>query len=263
MADILEKIVATKHQEIAAAKLVRSIDDLKAMIGQVAPPRAFIQALEGAPPIRLIAEVKKASPSAGLIRQDFDPVAIAKAYQEGGASCLSVLTDQSYFQGDLAFLQMIHDQVDLPLLRKDFIVDDYQVYEARAFGADAILLIAECLDGQQLKTLHDLATELGMGVLIELHDPGNLKKVLDTGTRLVGVNNRDLHTFEVDTERTVQIRAQVPNDRLLVGESGVHDRALVQRWEQAGVDAMLVGETLMRKSDIAVGVKELLGTSGW
>jgi indole-3-glycerol phosphate synthase len=203
--------------------------------------------------------VKKASPSAGIIRADFDPVAIARAYRQGGASCLSVLTDQRYFQGQLSFLAEIRQAVDLPLLRKDFIIDPYQIHEARVAGADAVLLIAECLAAPELREFHDLARSLGLGVLIELHDPANLAAVLASGTEVIGVNNRDLRTFQVDPELTVRIKRQIPQDRILVGESGVKDRQLVRHWEAAGVDAMLVGESLMRQADIVAGVQELLG----
>lgn len=260
MSDILQKIVATKWQEIAEAKSLRSQNELEQVCQSLPPTRGFADALAGGPPIRLIAEVKKASPSAGLIRADFDPVTIAHAYHDAGARCLSILTDSTYFQGQLSFLQAIRDVVPLPLLRKDFIVDPYQVYQARVAGADAILLIAECLDDPTMNDLYQLARSLDLDVLIELHDPENLPRVLNTGTRLVGVNNRDLHTFTVDTDRTLSIRKQVPDDRLIIGESGVRDRGLVETWQAAGVNAMLVGETLMRQDDIRTAVHQLLGT---
>lgn len=260
MADILKKIVETKWQEIAADQSQRPLSELQAQCRDLPPTRGFAKALQGSPPIRLIAEVKKASPSAGLIRPDFDPIDIAGQYHQAGASCLSVLTDVSYFQGDLGYLNQIRQAVPLPLLRKDFIVDPYQVYQARCAGADAILLIAECLDAESMTQLYQLARSLDLDVLIELHDPANLDKVLETGTELVGVNNRDLHNFHVDTQRTIQIRNQVPDDRLVVGESGVKDRDLVMQWQQAGVNAMLVGESLMRQPDITTAVRTLLGT---
>lgn len=260
LSDILEKIVATKWQEIESHRQRVPMDELIRQCQDLPATRGFTAALANSPPLRLIAEVKKASPSAGLIREDFDPVRIARDYHQAGASCLSVLTDENYFQGHLDYLNQIRQAVPLPLLRKDFIVDPYQVYQARVAGADAILLIAECLDPEPMKSLYDLARSLGLDVLIELHDPVNLEKVLATGTRLVGVNNRDLHTFEVDTQRTIEIRSQVPAERLIVGESGVKDRELVQSWEDAGVNAMLVGETLMRQSDIQAAVRNLLGT---
>jgi indole-3-glycerol phosphate synthase len=203
--------------------------------------------------------VKKASPSKGVIRADFDPVEIARTYQRHGATCLSVLTDARYFQGSLEYLRQIRAAVDLPLLRKDFIIDPYQVYEARAAGADAVLLIAECLDDQQLAELHGQIVALGMTALVELYEPANLARVLRIGARLVGVNNRDLHTFRVDLEHTLQLRREIPADRILVGESGIRTRQDVLRLEAAGVQAMLVGETLMARADIGSAVNELLG----
>lgn len=259
--DILARIVASKHQEVAQRQVDRPLAALQALVADLPPCRDFLGALRGAPPIRLIAEIKKASPSAGIIRADFDPVTLARAYEAGGAACLSVLTDELYFQGNLAYLGQIRAAVGLPLLRKDFLIDPYQIYEARAAGADAILLIAECLTADQLKQFHDLAHELGLGVLIELHDVDNLPAVLASGTELVGVNNRDLRTFQVDTQRTVRVKQQLPTGRLLVGESGVRDRALVEQWQAAGVDAMLVGETLMRQTDVTLAARELLGKS--
>ena len=210
--------------------------------------------------MRLIAEVKKASPSKGIIRADFDAVSIAKCYESAGANCLSVLTDQNYFQGALEYLSAIRQQVELPLLRKDFIIDEYQVYEARAAGADAVLLIAECLAPERLDELYRLIRELGMHALVELYDPKNLKAVLATGTPLIGVNNRDLHSFVVDLHHTLRLKQQIPDDRLLVAESGIANRADVELLERAGVGAMLVGESFMRQSDIAAAVRELLGT---
>jgi indole-3-glycerol phosphate synthase len=215
--------------------------------------------LQGAPPIRLIAEVKKASPSKGIIRADFNAVAIAQAYQQAGASCLSVLTDQSYFQGHIDYLIQIRQAVDLPLLRKDFIIDEVQVLEARAAGADAVLLIAECLTSNRLLELERCIRDQGMVALIELYDARHLPAVLATGTPLVGVNNRDLHTFEVNLQHTLDLQRQIPGDRLLVAESGIQTRADVELLESHGVAAMLVGESLMRQNDIQQAVRTLLG----
>lgn len=205
--------------------------------------------------------MKKASPSKGIIRADFDPVQIASAYAEAGAHCLSVLTDRDYFQGSLAYLTAIRAEVDLPLLRKDFIIDEVQVYEARAAGADAVLLIAECLSPERLNELYRLIRKLDMHALIELYNPANLSSVLATGTPLLGVNNRDLHTFVVDLNHTLRMQQQIPADRLLVAESGIGTRADVELLESAGVGAMLVGESLMRQADIVAAVHSLLGTS--
>ncbi|MCH7752302.1 MAG: indole-3-glycerol phosphate synthase TrpC [Planctomycetes bacterium] len=231
-----------------------------AAFGHVGDAQAhdFFGALAAEGPIRLIAEVKKASPSAGVIRADFDPVAIAKIYEEHGATCLSVLTDESYFEGSLDDLRAVREAVQLPVLRKDFLIDSYQLLEARVAGADAVLLIAECLDDCQLRKLYNEAVELGLTPLVELYDPANLPRVLEAGATLVGVNNRNLHTFEVDLEQTLRMRRDVPENCVLVGESGIKGRGDVERLEAAGVDAILVGESLLRQADIGAAVDELL-----
>jgi indole-3-glycerol phosphate synthase len=259
MSTILDKIVATKREEVARAKDALSEAELRSRLGDAPPRRDFFAALAAPGPIKLIAEVKKASPSIGLIRADFDPVAIATAYAAHGATCLSVLTDEPYFQGRLEYLAAIRRAVDLPLLRKDFILDTYQLVEARLAGADAVLLIAECLDDCNLRKLHNAAIELGLCPLVELYDPENLPRVLAAGATLVGVNNRDLRTFAVDLEHTLRIRRDVPEDCLLVGESGIRTHEDVARLEAAGVDAILVGESLMRETDIGAAVERLLG----
>ncbi len=210
----------------------------------------------------LIAEVKKASPSRGVIRADFDPVKIALIYERHGADCLSVLTDEPYFQGSLEYLRQVRQAVNIPVLRKDFILDTYQLYEARASGADAVLLIAECLDDCNLRKLHNEAIDLGMTPLVELYEPGNLARVLDAGATLIGINNRDLRTFQTDLEHTVRLCEQVPRDRVLVSESGITTHADVLRLAAAGVDAVLVGESLMREPDIGAAVDRLLGREG-
>lgn len=192
-----------------------------------------------------------------MIRRDFDPVAIALTYERHGASCLSVLTDEPYIQGRLDDLRRVRAAVGLPVLRKDFIIDPYQVVESRAAGADAVLLIAECLEDDPLAALLRQIVELGMTPLVELYEPANLPRVLDAGARLIGVNNRDLRTFEVDLNHTLRMRPRIPRDRLLVGESGIHGRGDVVRLESAGVDAMLVGESLMREDDVGAAVSRL------
>jgi indole-3-glycerol phosphate synthase len=207
----------------------------------------------------LIAEVKKASPSAQVIRADFDPIAIARTYQAHGAACLSVLTDAPYFQGHLSYLARIRASVAIPLLRKDFIIDEYQVVEARLAGADAILLIAEILDDPTLARLLERARGLGMSALVEFHDEANLPRVLSSGADLVGVNNRDLRQFVTDLERTLRLRDRIPAGVTLVSESGIRTRRDVERLEAAGVAAILVGETLMRADDIGLAVERLLG----
>jgi indole-3-glycerol phosphate synthase len=255
---ILDKIVATKWQEIAAAKETTPLANVCAQAEQAAPPRDFFAALAAPGPIKLIAEVKKASPSKGIIRADFNPIEIAQTYERHGATCLSVLTDQQYFQGSLDYLREIHAAVNIPVLRKDFILDEYQLWEARAAGADAVLLIAECLDDCNLRKLFNRTVELGMTPLVELYEPDNLQRVFDAGATLIGINNRNLHTFEVDLHHTLRLREQIPDQCVLVAESGIYTHADVQLLEAGGVDAMLVGESLMRQSDIGQAVDKLL-----
>lgn len=259
MSTILDKIVATKRQEIAAARARTPATELESRLASAPPVRSFYDAISNSPGVALIAEVKKASPSAGLIREDFDPVAIAKTYETHGAACISVLTDQHYFQGHLDYLEAVRSAVGIPVLRKDFILDRYQLLEARAAGADAVLLIAECLSPAELTQLHAEAERLGLTALVELYEPSNLPAVLAAGARLIGVNNRNLHTFEVNLSHTLDIRAQVPADKLLVGESGIKTHADVRLLADADVDAILVGESLMRQRDIGAAVDELLG----
>lgn len=258
MPTILDKIVATKRDEIAAAQSRVPASELRRRLADAPPVRDFFAALAAAGPIKLIAEVKKASPSAGLIRDDFDPVAIATTYEQHGAACISVLTDESYFQGHLDYLTAVRAAVGIPVLRKDFILAEYQLLEARAAGADAVLLIAECLDAGRLAELHAAASELGLTPLVELYDPANLDAVLAAGANLIGVNNRNLHTFEVDLGHTLAIRKQVPSEKRLVGESGIKTHADVEMLSAAGVDAILVGESLMRQPDIGRAVDRLM-----
>ncbi len=260
MADtILEKIVVAKRAEIEQARRRVTESELREALGTAPPVRSFFDPLAQPGPIRLIAEVKKASPSAGLIRSDFDPVAIAKTYEAHGATCLSVLTDEQFFQGSIDYLRAVRSEVDLPVLRKDFILDTHQLLEARVAGADAVLLIAECLDDCQLRKLHNEAVELGMTPLVELYKPSNLSRVLEAGATLIGVNNRNLHTFEVDLQHTLRLKEQMPDECVLVGESGIKTRADAVMLEKAGVDAMLVGESLMRQPDIGSATRVLLG----
>src|SRR5437764_3832919 len=238
---ILDEIVESKRREVAASRLRLPIEELEIQAALAPPVRNFSAALDGPGPIRLIAEVKKASPSAQVIRTDFDPIAIARIYQAHGATCLSVLTDVPYFQGHLSYLARICASVAIPLLRKDFIIDEYQVVEARLAGADAILLIAEILDDATLSRLLARARGLGMSALVEFHDEANLPRVLAAGADLVGINNRDLHRFVSDLDRTLRLRAQVPPDVVLVSESGIRTRRDVERPEAAGVPGILVG----------------------
>ena len=258
MTSVLDKIVATKRVEIAVAKSARPESALRELAAAAPPPRDFFSVLAAPGPIRLIAEVKKASPSRGLIRADFQPVEIALAYEAHGASCISVLTDQQYFQGSLDDLRLVRAAVRLPVLRKDFILDSYQLFEARAAGADAVLLIAECLDDCNLRKLHNASVALGMAPLVELYDPDNLQRVFDAGATLIGINNRDLHSFETDLEHTLRLRDRIPRECVLVSESGIRTREDVERLAAAGVDAILVGETLMASPDVGAAVDALL-----
>lgn len=262
---ILDRIVEQKKREVAKLAGVRATaSDLKAACASRGDLRDFYAALTRPHygDIALIAEVKKASPSAGVICPDFDPVHIARTYEESGASCLSVLTDQMFFQGSLTCLRQIREVVQLPLLRKDFIIDARQIREAIDWGADAILLIVAILDDAQLRSLHALATEAGLSVLVEVHDERELERALAIGAKLIGVNNRDLRTFKVDlgtTERLAErVRSQALPDTLLVAESGIHTRADVERLARAGARAILVGESLMRQGNIPAKVSELL-----
>jgi indole-3-glycerol phosphate synthase len=259
MDSVLDKIVATKWGEIAAAKAARPEKTLRQQAAAAPAARDFFSALSAGGEIHLIAEIKKASPSRGLIREDFRPVEIAGIYQRHRAACLSVLTDEPYFQGSLEYLRQVRAAVALPVLRKDFILDVYQLYEARAAGADAVLLIAECLDDCNLRKLHNEAVSLGMAPLVELYDAENLQRVFDAGATLIGINNRNLHTFETDLEHTLRLRDRVPDECVLVSESGIRTRDDVRRLADASVDALLVGETLMASADIGAAVDALLG----
>ena len=259
MADVLERIVAVKRQELEAARRAAPESELRARLPTAPPVRDFFAALAGPGPIRLIAEVKKASPSKGIIRADFDPVSIAATYERHGAACLSVLTDEKHFLGSLEHLKQVRAHAGIPVLRKDFILDAYQLLEARLAGADAVLLIAECLDDCALRSLHHAALELGMTPLVELYDPANLPRVLAAGATLIGVNNRDLRTFDVDLNHVLRLRNKVPKECLLVAESGIRTRADVERLEAAGIDAMLVGESLVSQPDVGAAVDRLLG----
>src|SRR5438105_14739773 len=261
MSSKLDEIVQTKRAEVERRKSETSLERLKEMISELGRPRNFFHAVTKAPvgkKVNLIAEVKKASPSAGGIRADFDPVAIARTYAAAGADALSVLTDEPYFQGKLEYIHAVRDQVKLPVLRKDFIIDPYQVYESRAAGADAILLIAECLETSQLIDLQILATELNLTCLIEVHDLDNLMRVRDQvigfphrSYSLLGINNRDLRTFETDLGTTLRVTELVEDHSVLVSESGINTASDVKKLAAAGVIAVLIGESLIRSGDIA------------
>jgi indole-3-glycerol phosphate synthase len=259
VSDVLSEICQTKRTEIAAAKSRVSETELKARLAEVDPPRDFLAALKSATGVGLIAEVKKASPSAGLIREDFDPVEIARTYESAGAACISCLTDESYFKGKLEYLTAIRNAVEIPVMRKDFILDRYQVTEARAAGADCILLIAECLDDCTMRDLYFYSSELGMECLVEIYDPENLDRVLKLEAPLIGINNRNLRTFVTDLKHSTNLAARVPDSVYLVSESGIRERSDVEHLLQFGVRGILVGETLMRQENIAAKVRELTG----
>jgi indole-3-glycerol phosphate synthase len=254
---ILSRIVENKRREVAERKALAPRQELEARLGAVPPVRDFVAALTRAAGVAVIAEVKKASPSAGVLREDFDPVAIAREYAAAGADALSVLTDGPYFQGDLAYLTAIRAAVAAPLLRKDFLIDPYQVLEARVAGADAVLLIAEILDDETLGVLLRRTRDLGMQALIELYDLENAGRVVSSGARLIGVNNRDLRTFETSLERTIELAPHVPTGRCLVSESGIRTADDMRRLRAAGVHAVLIGETLMRAGDLGATLRAL------
>lgn len=260
--DILKKIVAHKLDEVATAKRIASISEMKARIGDLEElPRGFERHLREAVAsgwTAIIAEVKKGSPSKGVIREDFDPLDIAKTYQDNGATCLSVLTDEKFFMGHLRYLALIRETVSLPLLRKDFICDPYQIFEARAAGADAILLIAAMLDLEQLREFHTLAKSIQLDVLLEVHDEAEMDKALDTECTLIGVNNRNLRTFATDLGTTGRLARMLPENRLLVTESGINNRADIVRLQAEGAKAFLIGESMMREKDIGAKLQELL-----
>jgi len=257
MSTILDRIVAVKRHEVTA--LLPRAEELRGRAAARKDFRNFSGALASREGVALIAEVKKASPSAGIICPNFDPVRIGCTYEQAGASAISVLTDREFFQGNIEYLQQIRAAVSLPLLRKDFIIEELQIHEAAACGADAVLLIAAILDDTQLREFRAIAEYLHMDALVEVHDEMELDRALAAGAQLIGINNRNLATFTVSLATTEKLATRIPNDRLTVAESGIHTHADVERVARVGAKAILVGESLMRSGDIASKVKELLG----
>lgn len=258
--DILKTILAKKNEEVARRKLNLPLDALRELAGSVASPRGFYQALRykaDAQKPAIIAEIKKASPSQGVIRENFKPLEIAQDYAMNGASCLSVLTDKEFFQGSEANLQMVRERCPLPVIRKDFMVDTYQIYESRALGADCVLLIAAALEDGLMQELAETAKTLGMDVLVEVHDAAELQRALNLDTQLIGINNRNLRTFEVSLQTTLELKNSVPADRLLVTESGIHTQADVKLMMDNGIYCFLVGEAFMRAEHPGQKMREL------
>ncbi len=260
-ADILQQILAAKADEVARRRSDRSLAELKAIVADMPPTRDFAGELRtraAASSDAVIAEIKRASPSAGIIRRDFDPASIAQSYQAGGASCLSVLTDEGFFGGQTAFLVEARKACRLPVLRKDFIIDPWQVIETRAIGADALLLIVAALNDDQLAELSGLGRELGLAVLVEVHDGGEMERALAVPGDLIGINNRDLHRFVTDLGTTLRLAPMVPKSRLIISESGIHTAADIQRLQDAGIGAFLIGESLMRQTDPGQALARLI-----
>ncbi len=258
--DILKKILATKQEEVEKRKSNVPLDMLKDIAANVEAPRGFYRALKAKAEARqpaIIAEIKKASPSKGVIRENFKPVEIAQDYAMNGATCLSVLTDKNYFQGSEVYLQMVRERCPLPVLRKDFMIDPYQVQEARALGADCILLIVAALADEQMQELEEAAASLGMDVLVEVHDAAEMERALQLKTPLVGVNNRDLRSFETRLETTLSLQEMAPDDRLLVTESGIHTPEDIKQMTDQGIYTFLVGEAFMRAPSPGQKMREL------
>jgi len=258
---MLEEIIKNKAEEVSRLKASASVEEMRKRSAELEPPRDFAAAIRGGEAVRIIAEVKKASPSRGVIRKDFDPLAIARAYERNGAAAISVLTDEKYFDGRLEYLALIKKKTFLPVLRKDFIIDEIQVHESRAAGADALLLIVAALDKDRLKKLLGLTTELGMSALVEVHDRGELERALEADAKIIGINNRDLRTFRTDIRTTLELAPLVPGDRIIVTESGINTREDIEKLKNAGVDAFLVGESLVREEDPGRKLKELMGVT--
>ena len=255
---ILDTIIAHKRKELAAEQKRVPIAKLETEVANLPPARNFLNAITTSGTVKLIAEVKKKSPSKGVIREDFDPVSIAETYVENGAAAISVLTDKHFFAGELDYLRAIREVVDVPLLRKDFTIDPYHLYQARAAGADAVLLIVAALTAAELRAFMAIAEALSLACLVEVHTREELVVALDVDARIIGINNRDLRTFHTDIATTFRLRETIPADKIVVSESGIYSREDVIRLQEAGVQAMLVGESLMRSPDIGKQVQHLL-----
>ena len=261
MSNVLDQIVATKKQEVAAGKQLHSISDLRTIAAQQTTPRGFFHAIENQVvkgDTAVIAEVKKASPSKGIIREDFNPVVIAQSYLMGGATCLSVLTDSNYFQGSYDYLSQVREVVGLPVLRKDFMIDPWQIFQSRALGADCILLIVACLTDELLIELNDLAMDLGMDVLMEVHDEEEMNRALATSAQLIGINNRNLKTFETSLSTSQNLRKMVDEKRIVVSESGIHTSEDIKFLQQQDIHSFLIGESLMRHNNPGEQLQKLM-----
>ncbi len=262
MQDILKQIISTKISEINARTQTLPIDELVEKTKDASPCRGFVETIDkrlSQGETAVICEIKKASPSKGIIREDFDPVTIAKSYENAGAACLSILTDETYFQGHDNFINAVRTSCSLPMLRKEFIIDPYQVYESKMLGADAILLIVAALDPRKLRQLSELANEIGLDILVEVHNAAELQQALALPCKLVGINNRNLHTFETTLETTIRLRDAIPEDRIVVTESGIHSKYDVALMRANQVNTFLVGESLMRAQDPGTKFRELFG----
>lgn len=256
---VLSEILANKRREVEIARRRVPLSELKRRLQNSPPPRDFIGAIRNSEPPALIAEIKKASPSGGILREDIAPEAIAKAYEENGAAAISVLTEGTYFLGSLEHLSLARSAVSLPVMQKDFILDEYQLYEGRVAGADAVLLIVAALQPDELRYLLSVAWGLGMAAFVEVHNEEEIRVAVDSGARLIGINNRDLHVFRTDLGVTLRLMPLVPSDRLVISESGIKTRRDVLKLKEAGVAGILVGESIMRTPDVGAKVRELLG----
>jgi len=260
VSNILEKIISVKHREIEESRSVVALSDLEKQCSSLPPTRDFVHALrsrvEKFQPA-VIAEIKKASPSKGVIREDFDPVKIAKSYEQSGAACLSVLTDREFFQGAPEYLTAVKSTTSIPVIRKDFIIDPYQVFEARAMGADCILLIVAALTGSQMRELEKVAQQADLAVLVEVHSEVELEKALELKTPLIGINNRNLRTFETNIETSIKLSENIPDGRIVITESGIHTREDVRLMVESSIYSFLVGEALMRQPDPGAALEGL------